>query len=50
MDEVEDLYDDDGLLEEIKQEGNIILDQSLGGDPSGVKREKGAAKKPTTKS
>ena len=33
MNEVQDLFDDEGLFEEIKAEGNIILDQSLGGDP-----------------
>jgi len=33
MDEIEDLYDEETIFEEMKQEGNIILDQSLGGDP-----------------
>ena len=49
MNEVEDLYDEDELFEEIKQEGNIILDQSLGGEPSGVnRRDKSTPKKPKT--
>ena len=29
-DNVEDLYDDDNIFEEIKQEGDIILDQNKG--------------------
>ena len=33
MDDVEDLYDDEVIFEEMKQEGNILLDQSKGGDP-----------------
>ena len=31
-DNVEDLYDDDNIFEEIKQEGDIILDQRQGGE------------------
>ena len=49
MDDVEDLYDDEGIFEEIKQEGNIILDQDLGGD-KGAPKEKGSKKLPKTKS
>jgi len=47
MDEVEDLYDDEGMFEEIKHEGNIILDQNLGDDGD---KEKTGKKKPKTKS
>ena len=47
MDEVEDLYDDEGMFEEIKNEGNIILDQNLGDDGD---KEKTGKKKPKTKS
>lgn len=49
MDEIEDLYDEETIFEEMKQEGNIILDQSLGGDPQGALHREGP-RKPKTKS